>query len=398
MKKDIVIIVPSCDSASTIEHVLKTIDRGFEKHYPKKDCLIVIYDQSDKKTQEKIKDIATDLKTEIVTLFGPKKGKGYAMILMMEEAAKYNPECIACFDSDLRSIKPTWIYLMCERVVGKKADFITPNYIRHKFDGTITNSLIYPVCTSLFGYDIRQPIGGEFAFSGKLYKYLLKKELCTPEVNRFGIDIWFTLHAIGRGFRLAQANLGVKVHDPSVKDPRYPEKSIGNMFYEVCRTTFEMIIFYENFWIKRKDILAVDKFGPEIMKKPELVNLNFKYLWKAFERTSGVHKTFWRKNLPRNCYERIEFLLWIKDENYEFTQDFWVDLFYEFVLLYKKAKSEKQKANVIGALMPLYLGRTACFALETRGMNEYEAEGKFKNLTRIFLEKKPQFIKKWKIA
>ncbi len=45
---------------------------------------------------------------------------------------------------------------------------IAPYYHRHKYDGTITNGIIYPMTRTLYGKSVRQPIGGEFGFSGRL--------------------------------------------------------------------------------------------------------------------------------------------------------------------------------------------------------------------------------------
>ena len=43
-------------------------------------------------------------------------------------------------------------------------DYVAPYYLRHKYDGTITNSIVYPLTRTLYGHRIRQPIGGDFGF------------------------------------------------------------------------------------------------------------------------------------------------------------------------------------------------------------------------------------------
>ena len=71
-------------------------------------------------------------------------------------------------DSDLRSITPEWIELLLAPVLRDRCDFVAPLYLRHKYDGTITNSIVYPLTRSLYGKEVRQPIGGDFGFSGRL--------------------------------------------------------------------------------------------------------------------------------------------------------------------------------------------------------------------------------------
>lgn len=395
-KKDIIVITPTFETKDTIKKVLKMIDKGLRKYYPKSDALIIIADSSCPKTQQFIKKICKGIKTHIELISRPPKGKGEALLYAFGVASKHNPKAVATIDSDLRSIKPDWIYLLLEPVLSGKSDFVSPNYLRHKYDGTITNMLVYPICAAVFGRDIRQPIGGDFAFSGALVDFYLKKEGYTREVERFGIDSWLTISAIVNKYRMMQANLGAKIHDASVKHPLFPENSIGKMFFEVTKTIFTLLMVYEDFWTKNKQILPVEFFGPEIQSTPEMVRLHFRPLWKAFKRTTAEYRDFWEKNLPKKQFERIKFLLWVNIENYEFTQDLWADLVYDFALLYRKAKTAEKRERIVEALVPLYLGRCACFALEVKGMNEFEAEGKFKNLIRIFALKKHGFVRRWK--
>ena len=40
-------------------------------------------------------------------------------------------------------------------------DFVNPIYSRHKYDGTITNHVCYPLLNGVLCTNLRQPIGGE---------------------------------------------------------------------------------------------------------------------------------------------------------------------------------------------------------------------------------------------
>ena len=66
---------------------------------------------------------------------------------------------------------------------------------------------------SLYGLRVRQPIGGDFAFSGNLARAFLAEKSWNNKVANFGIDIWMTTIAIARGFNVCQAFLGTpKIH------------------------------------------------------------------------------------------------------------------------------------------------------------------------------------------
>jgi hypothetical protein len=90
-------------------------------------------------------------------------------------------------DTDLRSITPEWIELLIKPVLEEDYDYVSPYYMRHKYDGTITNTIVYPLTRALYGKRIRQPIGGDFGFSGRLASFYLDKDVWESDVARFGI-------------------------------------------------------------------------------------------------------------------------------------------------------------------------------------------------------------------
>ncbi len=154
-------------------------------------------------------------------------------------------QAVAVFDSDLLSITPLGIKNIIEPVLNGY-DFVAPDYMRYKFDATITNSIAYNLTRSLYGCRIRQPIGGDFGVSPRLAKYYLDQEdVWETDVARFGIDIWMTTTAIVGGFEVCQAKLGVKVHGE--KDPA---GDLGPMYRQVVGTSFQLMEMYQDYWKK----------------------------------------------------------------------------------------------------------------------------------------------------
>src|SRR2546429_125599 len=130
--------------------------------------------------------------------------------------------------------------------------YVAPLYARHKHDGTITNSVAYPLTRALYGLRVRQPIGGEFGFRADLARAYLEQPVWDTDVARFGIDIFMTTTAIARRARIAQAFLGAKVHDP--KDPA---ADLGPMFTQVVGTLFRMATENESMWSRVEGSKAV---------------------------------------------------------------------------------------------------------------------------------------------
>ncbi len=120
---------------------------------------------------------------------------------------------------------------------------MAPYYHRHKYDGTITNSIVYPLTRSLYGLDVRQPIGGDFAISARLISRYLKRKDWETDVARFGIDIWMSTIAMAERFRVCQSFLGAKLHD--TKDPG---SDLSAMLHQVVGSVFTLMQEYEPVW------------------------------------------------------------------------------------------------------------------------------------------------------
>jgi glycosyltransferase involved in cell wall biosynthesis len=156
----------------------------------------------------------TTLIARIVTPYHGIPGKGSAFRTIFRIADRLGVAACAVVDSDLRSIRPEWLELLLLPILESHFDYVAPLYWRHKFDGTITNSIVYPLTRALYGKRVRQPIGGEFGFSRNLARAFLTKSVWETDVARFGIDIWMTTTAIAEGFPVCQAYLGRRSTTP----------------------------------------------------------------------------------------------------------------------------------------------------------------------------------------
>ena len=100
-------------------------------------------------------------------------------------------------------------------------------------------------------------------------------------MNKFGIDIWLSTNAISNGFNIGQVFLGTKDHGKTIKNPQFPEKSLGVMFVEVVKTLFDLLVTYKSNW-QDLNSLEVKNFGKitEITPKPVIADQN--NLWQTF--------------------------------------------------------------------------------------------------------------------
>lgn len=305
-------------------------------------------------------------------------GKGSAMKAIMEFALEHNAEVVVFLDSDLRSVKPWWVERLANPILKGKADYVTPFYLRHKYDGTITNNVCFPMTTALYGKKVRQPIGGDFGVGKKILEIYMNKpkKIWQTDVARFGIDIWMTTTAINESGRIYQASLGTKIHD--VKDPG---KHLKGMFIQVVGTLFDLMITYQDKWINVWEIEDIPVYGD--MPKEEIppMKIDIENLKKLAKETLSA---------PGYLDEKIIFEV---KENGELALSSWIDVLFKSAFQYKETKDKK----VVENLLPFYFARTASFAKELDPLSNEEAEKRFYEQIEIFLEKKRFLKEKWGI-
>src|SRR5262249_29181500 len=227
-------------------------------------------------------------------------GKGAALRTIFEIAAALDVQALVVVDSDLRSIVPEWIELLAGPILKGGYDYVAPLYSRYKYDGTITNTVTYPLTRALYGHRIRQPIGGDFGVSGDLVRHYLSLDDWTPDVSKFGIDIWMTTSALAGGFAVCQTRLGAKVHDP--KDPG---SDLGPMFRQVVGTILRLAVEHADWWLGVRGSPDVPAYGFGRIIAPPPLEVNAIRLLSEFQAGSLTLADTWRRMLEESNVEAV---------------------------------------------------------------------------------------------
>jgi len=292
-------------------------------------------------------------------------------------------------DSDLRSITPQWIELLAGPIVKEGYGYVTPYYNRHKYDGTITNNIVYPMTRMLYGLDVRQPIGGDFGFSAQLLDHYLNQDVWDTDVARYGIDIWMTTTAINLGFKVCQAHLGVKIHD--AKDPA---EALGPMFVQVVGTLFSLMSRYEKKWKEVKGSQSTAMYGEPAEMEPEPLPVTLSAMIDKLRAGVEEHETLWQRILTAENLAAVKEIVTLSDEDYRFPADHWARIVFDFAVAYNK--SDLEPAEVIKAMTPLYYGRTAGLVKQSREMSTTEFEQQvIQAQAQTFEKLKPYLVERW---
>ncbi|WP_456366887.1 glycosyltransferase family 2 protein [Thermococcus sp.] len=379
---NVVVGIPSYNNAGTISFVVRQAAEGLKKYFGGGIVVNADGGSADGTREAVLKTpVPEGIEVHSFVYKWPIPGKGSAMKELMEFALERDADAIVFVDSDLRSITPEWIHILA-KPIEEGYYFVAPLYIRHKWDGTITNNIAYPMTASLYGENVRQPIGGDFGVSRKLMEvYLEDEDVWKTHVARFGVDIFLTTTALAKGFKVIQAALGMKIHDP--KDPA---ASLGPMFNQVVGTLFMLMERYDEVWKNVKAIEEVPVFGELEKGEPEAVKVTLELLEKRARELFAGYEVLLKRALSPETIEGVRKAL----KTFEFDDRLWSHVLYEGAVAYRDGVLSEAEP-----LVPLYFAKTADFVKKTMDVSTLEAEKLIEERARVFLEEKDYLLERW---
>lgn len=394
---DILVAVPSFNNEQTISNVMKVVADGLMGFFGDRKCVLFVCDGGsldNTRREARRTDIGITIEKMVHTYRGT-SGKGNALRAVFYAASKLGVQACALVDADTRSITPDWINNLLYPVVYEGYDYVTPCYRRYKHDGTITNLLVYPLVTSLYGRKLRQPIGGDFGISKRMLENFIKQDAWDIFVGQFGIDVWMTITAITRGAKICQARLGAKIHD--AKDPSF---SLGPMYMQVLSTLMRSMFRFEDKWISIGSVENVEIKGTAVPIEPQPISISVTKLVEEFTMGMKHFSSLYREILWEENFRRLEEIAGssacIPDGYCHFSipTDLWARIVYDICVVFNCWKGNTHK--LIDLSSPLYFGMVASVANLTMELDDEEAEEEIEKNLESFLNEKEYLVKRWK--
>ncbi len=388
---EIIVGIPSYNEADSIAYPTQMASQGLIKYFPDKESIII---NVDNRSQDGTKDAFLSTPTEVPKIYisTPEgvKGKGANLRNLFEAAVELRARAVVVVDADLKSITPEWIQYLAEPLFAG-FHYVTPIYVRHKYDGSITNHIAYPLLRTLFGLRVRQPIGGDFGFSRRMAQAFLSEKIWNKRIAQYGIDIWMTTVAIARRFNVCQTFLGApKSH--RVKDPA---KHLGPMFIQVITTFFDLMIDFEYFWkdANQSKPSSIFGFGLGVRKSPPAVRVNTNALYSSFINGFDTYRSVWKQIIPKPELAEIQKTKKIPKNQFYYPSDLWARILFNYAIAYRNYALPKEQ--LVESMIPFYHSRILSFVNKTAKKDTKECEEYFESIMRVFEAEKSYLIQRW---
>ncbi len=399
---DLLIAVPTHNNSPTVEPLISAIADGLAKSYPKSRAVLMNCDGgSTDDTPQRFERAAGAGRPSVLVrhpvptvrpLFMPDHGiPGYenAYRAVFEVAEALQVGACAVIDGNLKSVSPDWIHLLVNPVTERGCDFVAPLFRRHKYDGSLTNSVVYPLCRALYGRRMRYQMGGGHGFSGKMVSTYLRKDVWGGALIHLGLENWLTTVAVAEGFEVGQAFLGSKVQDSKASGAE-----LSVMLAHAVGSVFAIMEDYLSVWEGRKGSRAVPLFGPPVEVGIEPVTVNVGRMVKGFRQGLRDLLPMWELILSVDTLPQVLPLGLLDVEDFRFPDDIWVQVVYDFALACHDKAVHRE--HLLKALTPLYLGKTASFILEAKDSDADGAERLIERLCREYEVRKPYLVERWR--
>ena len=346
-------------------------------------------------------------------------GKGAALRTIFEIADALQVQALVVVDSDLRSIVPEWIELLAGPILKGGYDFVAPLYARYKYDGTITNTVTYPLTRALYGHRIRQPIGGDFGVSRRPRPAL-------PRARRLDARHQPLRHRhldddVGADRRVRGLPDAARGQDPRPEGPglrpradvppgRRHDPAAGQ---PLPRRT----------GCRSRGSHDVPAYGFERIIEPPPLEVNTLRLLSEFHAGSLTLADTWRAMLAPATLETVLELaaeagrledaartrlgvggdvasttattLEMADAvaAFHFPDDVWARVIYDLIIAARDPQPSLE--TLVAALVPIYFGRVGSFVIENRNVTTDQAEERVERQAREFELLKPYLVERW---
>jgi len=393
---DLVVAIPTFNESANISTVTSQVDAGLVKYYPDLKSVIVVCDNySLDGTREAF--LGTDTKSPKIYISSApgERGKGINLRNLFQKFESLNPQAVLILEADIRNVSPDWVYNFIEPV-RKGAGYVTPIYVHHKYEATLSSVIVYPLLRCLYGRRVRQSVAGDCAFGRSLVEHFAKAPYWSDLVAEKGIDVWMVVNALYTRQPICQTVIGSpKLH--RVKDPH---AQVNKAFIQLVGTLFELMTPFQDFWMRIKWSKPTMLFNAELSEAevPIPMDVNIARLFETFSRGLDSYRDLLSQVLSPAEMHKLDEIRSIGIQHFNFPAHTWATILFDVAAAYRNATSNDMKLSILEALLPLYYGKVASYVRKTERMSTQQAEEVVENECMVFEENKAYLVNRWKTA
>jgi glucosylglycerate synthase len=398
---DLVLGVASFNNAETIAPVIAAGSEGLARYFPGVRAVIVHADGGSKDgTSERALAAAghemflqvpfriypVDSLSDDLTVM---PGKASALQTIFRTARRLGAKACAVVNGASRGVTPEWMDRLARPVLEREFDFVAPYYRRHKFEGAISNGLLYPMTRALYGKRLWQPGAGEFAASDRFAGECLNETTWNTDVSSLSADLWLDVQSLSGGFHICQTYLGSRI-----QSSEGPTPDLSVLLSHLLGCLFTDMVDHPAIWQKVRGSEPVTVFGPPLETNTEPVAVNTRRMMESYRLGHRDLQSIWGMVLPPATLVELKRLALRPDDAFVMDDQLWARTVYDFSLAFRLRTIGRD--HLLRAMTPLYLGWAASYLQQIQQAESAEVEKRIEKLCLAYETQKPYLISRWR--
>jgi len=386
---DILIGIQSCQNEQTIAGVIQAALEGLKQAAPGAKALVLVVDTGPADgTGNAVRNfpisgtgITLHYHAEApsfrpVAPYHGSEGREVAFRTILEASRTLGIRACVLLSGDLKSISPGWIGCLLDPLLQHGYDYVAPVYQRHRYDGTLSQTTLYPLMQTLYGKAVQQPLAGEAAFSRTIVEELLLDRFWNFESLRPAVDLWRATAMVAGKYRGCQAVLGRLVREQSRHSI-----DVSDTLVQLAGSAFTMMELHSDAW-KKNTPTDIPIFGAYQVANAETVSVNLDTMIERFRIGVREFMKIWSVFLTKEIRTFLQKAALQPNAKFHIPDEVWAEIIFSFALAHHRKMMNQQ--HLIQTLTPLYLGKTASFIQETRHLSPEEFEAAVGQINRAF--------------
>jgi glucosylglycerate synthase len=393
---DILVGLPTLNNAATIIDVVRAVHMSFMRDFPRLRTVLINSDGgSTDATPELIRaasfgeddtvQTSHSLRTlhRVVAPYHGLPGKLTALRTVFAAGELTQAKAVVVLDPGGPATTPGRVAELIGPIARSEVEFLAPRYRRHPRDGVLITQLVRPLVRALYGVALDEPLGAEFACSGRFASHCLEQDIWNHEAARFAIDLWLRTEAMAERFSVGQiwrpaATTGTRT-------------TLRDAVHQVVVSVVESLRAHESFWLSASGIAELRTWGSDPMVVPEASTWDYRALAEQARHDIVEIKPLLEEVLGPGVVAQV-----LDDSSgaaAEVDDELWVRIVYAFAAATRLGPTGVD--HLADMFVPLYMWRASAFMARTALESPAVVQARLGSLCETFQRLKPVLVANW---
>ena len=396
---DILVGLPTLNNAATIVDVVRAVHVSFTRDFPRLRTVMINSDGgSTDGTLELIRgasfseadmvQTSHSLRTlhRVVAPYHGLPGKHTALRAVFAAGELTQAKVVVVIDPSGPATTAERVTELIGPVSRSDAEFLAPRFRRHPRDGILITQLVRPLVRALYGVALDEPLGAEFACSGRFASHSLEQDIWNQEAARFAIDLWLRTEAVAEGFTIGQ-----------IWRPATPAAGTRTTLREAVRqvvvSLIESLRAHDSFWLKANGMTALRTWGTDPVEMPEAATWDYQALAEQARHDMVEIRPLLKEVLEPDVFAQV--MEASSNGGVQLDDEVWVRSVYAFAAATRLGRTSIE--HLADMFAPLYMWRASAFMTHTALESPAIVQARLDSLCETFQRLKPGLVASWSV-